>query len=156
LNAIKEFCYEKNLKITIVLGPGYRNYEKIKLSIENLNANIKVVKKTKTISDYMSKADIALTSGGRTVLELCAMNVPTIVMCQNQRELTHTFASSENGIVNLGLGEKLDEREILDVFSKIFSDNKIRLSMYEKMVKMDLTNGKQKVIGLISDLLVKS
>ena len=44
----------------------------------------------------MFAADIAFSSAGRTVYELALAGTPSIIMAQNERELTHFFASEEN------------------------------------------------------------
>jgi spore coat polysaccharide biosynthesis predicted glycosyltransferase SpsG len=53
----------------------------------------------------MKKADLAISSGGRTITELVSLGVPVLCLCQNEKELTHTHASARYGVVNLGLGE---------------------------------------------------
>ncbi|MFR3925625.1 MAG: hypothetical protein ACLTXI_10635 [Collinsella sp.] len=62
------------------------------------------------MSDHMRKADMALSSQGRTTFELACMGVPTIVLAENEREQLHTFAQMDNGFINLGLGSEVSDR----------------------------------------------
>ena len=64
-------------------------------------AGIYVEQNLKHISDLFAKADLAFTSQGRTVYELATMGVPAVVMAQNEREMKHTFAQMNNGLIHL-------------------------------------------------------
>jgi len=101
----------------------------------------------------MLEADLAFTSGGRTVLELCSLSVPTIVICQNERETTHSFASKKNGIINLGHRDNVSSIKIEDTLKKLIDDPELTLKMKKKMQRMDLSKGKNRVIGQITRLL---
>jgi spore coat polysaccharide biosynthesis predicted glycosyltransferase SpsG len=95
---------------------------------------------------------MAITSGGRTVLELASLEMPTIVICQNRRETTHTFASSENGIVNLGFHGEVTDEDILETTKSVALDRDLRRTMRKKLKKLDLTKGKQRVVQRIMGL----
>ena len=53
----------------------------------------------------MMESDIAICSNGRTE-ELAHLNVPSIVISQHDRELTHNFSKKHNGIESLGKYKK--------------------------------------------------
>ena len=108
---------------------------------------------TKRISDIMNNTDLAITSGGRTVLELSALAVPTVVICQNVRETTHTFASSENGIVNLGFRDDVSDETILLQCIQVIESRELRNIMIEKMRSQDFSQGKRRVLKRIFNLL---
>lgn len=145
---------EAGIGIDVILGPGYLHHERLgQMRYHEMYPNVSVVTATPTISDYMARADLAVTSAGRTVLELASLGVPTIVISQNSRETTHKFASSENGIINLGLRTEVSDQLIGETVLKVVSDNALRRTMHEKMKKMNLRAGKQRVIDKISSLL---
>ena len=60
----------------------------------------------------MAKADLAFSSAGRTITELMYLGIPTLCICQNERELTHTHASQQYGVHNIGLGSLVDNKTI--------------------------------------------
>lgn len=151
---IAEVCIDKNIDIDVILGPGYPHDNELNNLVSNFDElSVNIYKHTKRISDYMCNADFAITSGGRTVLELTSLHVPMIVICQNERETTHTFASDDNGIYNLGSREELNAGAIRDNFSKIVSDNDILDLMIQKMKALDLKAGKSRVVSKITDLI---
>lgn len=154
IKAISGICSQQNISITVILGLGYQYEGELKDYVSDLTSlSIEIVKGTPRISDYMLTADLALTSGGRTVFELAAMNVPTIVVCQNKRELTHKFATSENGVINLGYREYVDDEQIRSTFASVAMSQDMRNLMLEKAKSQDLTGGKKRVISMIEALM---
>jgi spore coat polysaccharide biosynthesis predicted glycosyltransferase SpsG len=81
------------------------------------------------MAEVMRSADLALTSGGRTVTELMTVGVPTVVMCQNMRELRHTHASSPFGVMNLGLGELVDIETLAQYLEILIARPELRRDM---------------------------
>src|SRR5690606_27262756 len=100
----------------------------------------------------MLNADLVFTSAGRTTYELALLGVPTIVLAQNEREMTHYFAGSEFGFEFLGLGIEQSSEDIFSSFQSMF-DHKIRIKRSELMLSFDLKEGKSRVLKLINELL---
>lgn len=154
LNEIAQYCTEHNIEIKIIVGPGYQYSENLDNELQSIdNLKYSLIKYTKRISEHMLSADIAITSAGRTVLELAALKVPMVVICQNIRETTHTFASSENGIVNLGDRNTLLKGDILVAFKNVVEDCALRNIMTEKMNELNFEKGKFRVISKIKSLI---
>lgn len=154
LEVVAPICAERKIKITIITGPGYKYQNKLTQNIEkNCNQEIEYIKTTNRISDYMMKADMAITSGGRTVLELSACNVPTMVICQNTRETTHIFADISHGVVNLGYRENVSDEIIAASFKNILDNSDLRDKMKKSMKELDLNVGKKNVVALINQLI---
>jgi spore coat polysaccharide biosynthesis predicted glycosyltransferase SpsG len=101
----------------------------------------------------MFDADIAFSSAGRTIYELALMCTPSIVMAQNERELSHFFASAEHGFVHLGMGKDASEQDILNAFEGLVTSHGKRNSMSMLMRRHDIKNGSKRVVKLIKDLI---
>ena len=101
----------------------------------------------------MNNADLAITSAGRTVFELASFAVPTVVISQNLREMKHTFASSGNGFINMGLRSEIDDETIKTTLLRVLNDETLRKTMIEKMNSLDLRSGKKRVIEIINAFL---
>jgi CMP-N-acetylneuraminic acid synthetase/spore coat polysaccharide biosynthesis predicted glycosyltransferase SpsG len=155
LVSIVDTCKKNNIHVDIVVGPGFAHEAELLSVIRKLDyEGVEYISATKRISDYMLSADVAITSGGRTVFELVAVGVPTVVLCQNEREETHTFASSEHGIINLGLCHTVESEFIAEAFTKLVDDKRLREIMRAKMDAVDLRGGKARVIGEIKALIM--
>lgn len=141
--------------INVILGPGYRHIDKIEAWRRGYggSAAINIIQKTARISDYMLGADFAITSGGRTVLELCATRTPMLVICQNEREATHCLLEGNKGLVNLGDRRQVTDLDIKQEIVKLIFDDALLHLMKENLQKQDLASGKARVIELIEDVL---
>lgn len=154
LKIIANYCQENKIIIDVVTGPGYPHKIDVDYFMNKYDGlKIKYSKGSRRISNHMNRADVAITSGGRTVYELASLYVPTIVVCQNERETTHEFASAENGIINLGYRGGVVNSSILKSFKSIVEDNIIRGRMIELAKKEDLDSGKNRVIKKIKELI---
>lgn len=148
LESIYDYCRGKGIKISVVAGFGYKAYETLEKFHE-----IDIYKNAMDISEHMKKSNLIFTSAGRTTYEIASLNVPAIVLAQNERELSHFFASEEYGFVNLGLGYKVENEEILRVFSNLVTNYEARKYMSELMAKTDLASGRKRTIKLINDIV---
>ena len=146
INAITKTNYEG--RINVILGLGYADKEGLISRIES-NTAIQVYTNVSNISEFMFKADIIFTSAGRTMYEICSLGVPTICLCQNERELTHVFGSNTNGFINMGLGENVGETEIISQFVELVNNYEKRLEMNEKMLAVDLKYGFENIWSII-------
>jgi spore coat polysaccharide biosynthesis predicted glycosyltransferase SpsG len=148
LDAIHAFCGQNNIKISVILGLGYAKSETLKKY-----KDVSTTQNVNNISDYMLEADIIFTSAGRTVYEAACIGTPAIILAQNERELTHFFASPQFGFVNLGLGQDVEGGIILETFIKLCNNFEERKKMSALMLSVDLKNGKKRTIRIIKDLL---
>ena len=148
IEIIFEYCLSNNIKVTVIAGFGYDKYDTIK----NFK-NISILKNITNISKYMLEADIIFTSAGRTIYEIASIGTPTIVMAQNERELTHFFASSEFGFLNLGLGYNVTKDELYNNFVELIEAYDSREYMSSLMKKNDLKNGRKTIRKLIQNLI---
>ena len=148
LESIHDYCNKHNIDITVVAGFGYNQYESL-----NKYENINIEKNVSNISKYMIQADLIFTSAGRTTYEIASIGTPTIVLAQNERELTHFFASSEFGFLNLGLGYKITNEDLYKYFVQLIQSNENRKYMSSLMHRINLKNGRKTVIKLIQNLI---
>ncbi len=128
---------------------GYQQVEDLVAFVNEHELNVDIIKDVKNITEYMCKADIAISSQGRTMLELAHMNVPTILLAQNDRELTHEFGHIRNGFINMGVGKELDERTLKETIIWLVNSPQIRKQMYNQMIKNDFKSGIKRVLKLI-------
>lgn len=149
LKALLRLPGESGIHCTVILGMGYRHGDQIRELVSGMEERFDIVRDVKVMSEYMSRADIAISSQGRTMLELAAMRVPTVIMAQNERESTHRFGSLENGFLNLGLGSETETNTIYETIRWLINCPAIRKNMYEQMRKKDLSHGADRVKRII-------
>lgn len=137
-------------RINVILGLGYKGLDELIDKYES-NQSIQIYRDVSNISEFMFKADIIFTSAGRTMYEICSIGVPTICLCQNERELTHVFANPSNGFINMGIGADLEKQEIIDEFINLVNDYDLRVEMNKKMTSVDLKNGFENIWSIIRE-----
>ncbi len=118
-------------EVTVVLGPGRADRP---VSLADYGLNGEVLHSVSDMAQLMSRADLAVSSAGRTVMELMTMGVPTLVLCQNRRELLHTHASMPYGVMNLGLGQLVDAGTLRNTLEYLLGDADLRRHMNALML----------------------
>lgn len=148
-------CLEGDIKLEIVVGPGYQHHRELEELLRDSakGVDVTVFSGTARISDMMFRADMAVTSGGRTVYELAAVRVPTVVLCQNERELRHSFARVDNGVINLGHHLDVEDDEISHQLATLVRDTELRASLKKRQSKWDFKQGKRRIFDAITALL---
>jgi CMP-N-acetylneuraminic acid synthetase/spore coat polysaccharide biosynthesis predicted glycosyltransferase SpsG len=148
IESIYDYCNLNNINIITIAGFGFKEYD----SLSEFK-NVTIVRNITNISKYMIKADLIFTSAGRTTYEIASIGTPAIILAQNERELTHFFASSKFGFLNLGLGYNISNDELYKKFIYLVDSIESRKSMSKLMKKIDLKNGRKVVIKLIQNLI---
>ena len=124
---------------TFILGMGYKKTNELIEKSKNLNLNVDFIQDVKLMTEYMGKADIAISSQGRTMLELASMGVPTILLAQNKREQHHEFGYLKNGFINLGLGSEVEDDTIKQTLIWLINSPQIRKQMKDQMKRKILS-----------------
>lgn len=150
ISAIYEDCQHKGVHIAVATGFGYAAFDTL-----GEFKDVEIHRDTHAIADLMREADLIFTSAGRTIYEVASLQIPAIVLAQNARELTHFFASSRFGFLNLGLGIVLNSTQILEAFRTLIGDYELRREMSELMADSDLNVGRVRTLKLIQNLLEK-
>ena len=150
LSALKDTSFEG--EVTVVLGPGYL-HKQFHLSSYQLKGTVK--QSVKNMALLMQTADLAITSAGRTVTELMTLGIPTLVMCQNIRELRHTHASSPFGVINLGLGEHVAVSTLAQHIMMLLNDHKLRQDMQQRALQATQERSNRKIAQRILAVATK-
>jgi len=133
----------------VILGPGYahdREFGDMYSALEDeIRDRISVFRNVQNMANMMSKADVGITSNGRTVYELAAMGVPSVCMAQNNRETSHLFARYSAGFKYLGIGGFITAEDILGALSAILADTELREQMRSALLEVNLRGGLRRV-----------
>ena len=143
-----------NISVILITGPGYGFVEQLTQLQEKINQDVKnkllwISGGTNAMSYYIQQSDIAISAAGRSVLELAAVGLPTIIIASNQREATHNFPD----VINRGYlceQSKLNQKKLLKKLNH-FLDYSFRNYMHEKLIGLDLKSGTKNIIGAIEE-----
>ena len=134
--------------IRVILGLAYQHSLPV-----DLPDNVEILHSVPNIAAHMRDADIAFTSAGRTTFELACVGTPTIVIAQNDRELTHLFASDDNGFVNLGLASRVSDAAIGAAYHQLAESAVVRRELQRRLTRDNLSSGLERVRLLIEELM---
>ncbi len=141
-------------EITIIVGLAYKNLENLKnyaKTLQDRGLKIEILRDVKLMSKHMHKADIAITSNGRTVFEIASLGVPCISIAQNERETHHTFVEDVEGVIYLGRADDHTSERLKESLELLMTDYQKRLQMNESLARYDLRKGVKRVLRLIFD-----
>lgn len=137
-------------RIDVIVGVGYNDLEGLISKYES-NPLIQIYQNVSNVSEFMFNSDLIFTSNNRSLYEICSIGVPTIVISQNDREASHTFANINNGFVNLGLGEYVNSQKLIEEFVKLVNDYELRLNLHSKMKSFNLKNGYENILSVVEE-----
>lgn len=135
------------VRFNFIVGIGYDVEKNGLVSVES--KNVFVYPNVQCVTKFMREADIAITSQGRAIFEFAAIGVPAIVLSQNQREMSHSFASMRHGFINLGLGSEIQPEVIENTLNWLINTREVRRNMYDIMKKYPLREGIHRVKNII-------
>ena len=146
INSILSTNYEG--RINVIVGLTYPDLEGLISKYES-NQSIQIYQNVSNISEFMFKADIIFSSASKRMYDICSLGVPTICLCQNERELSHVFANESNGFINMGLGVDVEMQQLIDQFVNLVNDYDLRVAMNKRMLSIDLKNGFENMESVI-------
>ena len=123
--------------IDVICGIYNTNYNKFVKKYEN-NKNIKLHQAVNNIEQYMKKADIAISAGGTTLYELCAIGTPAISFSFADNQLDNVRQFQEDGLIDYAGDARMDDiaGTINLYLTRYRNDFELRKEKSEKMQKM--------------------
>ncbi len=131
-------------RVTVVRGLGAETIDP-----DEYNLDIELLQNVKNIPAVMERADIALSSAGRTITELSCIGVPTICMAQNAKELTHTHTSVNNGVLMLGLGSLVTIETLANHITELFEDVELRETLHRRALEATAARANGQIVDRI-------
>ena len=116
--------------------------------------NINTFFRPKNYSDILFKTDLAIISGGLTLIEFLSIGVPTIALPQYKHQYSTIKILENLGCTIMGSKQyKLNWVFFFKIFNNLINNYKLRKNMSIKGKKIIDSNGKERVSKLISKLL---
>jgi len=132
-------------RVTLVRGLGASLIDPAKYA----SLDLKVLSNVKNMPALMVKADIAISSAGRTITELSCIGVPTLCLAQNAKELTHTHTTVNNGVIMMGLGSLVTVETLGAHISKLVTDTELRRTLHERALSATAGRNNTSIVARI-------
>ena len=137
----------KDIYFFFITGIGYDNETNDVVTCPE--KNIFVYPNVPRVTKYLKEADLVIMGQGRSIFEVACMGVPAIVLSQNEREMSHSFAQMEHGFLNLGLGQSVDASLIMNTLGWLVSTAAVRENMRRLMLQIPLKKGLEHVKRIV-------
>lgn len=137
----------KGIRFFFITGIGYDN--EMNEVVTCPKKNIFVYPNVPRVTKYLKEADLVIMGQGRSIFEAACMGIPAIVLSQNEREMSHSFAQMEHGFLNLGLGKSVDPSLIVNTLEWLVSTTAVRENMHNLMTQIPLKSGTERVKRII-------
>jgi CMP-N-acetylneuraminic acid synthetase/spore coat polysaccharide biosynthesis predicted glycosyltransferase SpsG len=147
LRLITPAARDANIGIQVILGLGY-GHDLADTDTEGVS----ILRSVGNMATHLRDADVVITSAGRTTFEIACVGTPAIVLAQNDRELTHLFATGHHGFLNLGLASDVRDEAIVAAFEGLIASADRRREMQGLMTVESLNGGLERVRHLIEAL----
>lgn len=123
--------------IDVICGIYNINYSKVIKKYEN-NINIRFHQAVNNIEQYMKNADIAISAGGTTLYELCAIGTPAISFSFADNQLDNVRQFQKDGLIDYAGDARMDDiaGTINQYLIRYKNDFELRKEKSEKMQKM--------------------
>ncbi len=148
IDAILTTNYEG--RIDVIVGLANNRLEELISKYES-NPLIQIYRNVSNISEFIFKADIVFSSSDKSIYEICSLGIPTICLCQDDREMSHKFANPKNGFINLGLGVDIESQEIVEKFINLVNNYDLRLELHKRMLNVDLRYGFENILAVAEE-----
>lgn len=149
LRALSEL--EGKLSIDIVLGIGYSKHKTLEpiLSDYPSRFEVEINQDINSMAEHMEKADLLISSNGRTLYEAGSLNLPVISIAQNNREQQHPYAHVSRGVLSLGQADYVTEANISRAVEEYMTKDEKRETMRQALAERDIVNGVNRVKEII-------
>lgn len=146
--------------LTLLVGTGTRYHEKFLRQIENYHidpAKIRISQYIDDMPNVLAACDLAITrAGAMTVSELCAMQMPSILIPSPNVTANHQDKNAQ-ALVKLGAAVKIPEAELTterlwSAISDITKNPATIQQMKQQAAKLAITDGDKRIGTLVEQI----
>jgi spore coat polysaccharide biosynthesis predicted glycosyltransferase SpsG/ribosomal protein S18 acetylase RimI-like enzyme len=145
-----------NINVTVAIGSSYPYKKELNQFLTQSNRNFKIFYNPDNFNELLDHADIAIISGGLTLFQSLSRGIPSLIISQYDHQLktTKKFANL-NALINLGKGDTITEKEIINRVNNLLSNHELRKELRRTSLTVVDGRGLERVVQLVSIVKVK-
>ncbi|WP_165835494.1 PseG/SpsG family protein [Ruminiclostridium sufflavum] len=143
----------EDIRYNVIVSSGFIYKDEIK-EIAKSNSKVVLYIDYKYLSDVMQRSDLAISSGGSTLYELCCCGTPAIafVLADNQKGIVDML-SREGYIQAIGWYAEIEKNNLVQMVYDLLRDFKLRKGYSKKMQGLIDGKGALRIAESLIDLL---
>ncbi|MCA1055305.1 UDP-2,4-diacetamido-2,4,6-trideoxy-beta-L-altropyranose hydrolase [Rossellomorea aquimaris] len=152
LNALLEMELNQTFQVRVILGPLNKNKSIITDFQNKCTYGIEIITSSNQMYDHFNWADLGITSGGTTLIEMLYMGLPTISIktASNQRALK-VISEDFNATTYLGESGNINPELISREVMNLLNDTKKREELIRNGQKLIDGLGTKRIVQLIKE-----
>ena len=121
---------EPAFRARFVIGPGFKNKDRIAKTIVSLHSNFETIEGADGLATEFASCDLALAAFGVTAYELAAFGVPALYLCATEDHALSASAFEHAGMgISLGLADTAHDSAIAKTVWALLGDAERRREM---------------------------
>lgn len=147
---VERFKNEDSITFVTVCGRYYEGFEELRDKYREYS-NLEFYKNVSDLEEYMKEADLAISAGGTTLYELCAVGTPTISYSFADNQLYNVKQFDEDGLI-----EYAGDVRNADIFENVWNcylkyneDAKLRKDKSIKMQQVVDGRGASRIASVL-------
>lgn len=139
-----------DVTVTVVCGNFYSNYEQLAEKYKAYN-NFVFCRNISNMEDYMAEADMAVSAGGTTLYELCAVGTPAISYSFVDNQLYTVEQFDKDGLIEYAGDVRKDDifGRVKELFEKYDANRALREERSLRMQQMVDGNGARRIADVL-------
>lgn len=144
------FKDNKEITLTVVCGSFYKNYERLVEKYKDYS-NLVFCKNVSNIEEYMRNADLAISAGGTTLYELCAVGTPAISYSFVDNQLYTVKQFEKDGLIAYAGDVRTEDifSNVIEYFEQYKSNERLRQERSLKMQQMVDGKGAKRIAKVL-------
>lgn len=146
------FKDKKEVKLITVCGRFYDGFDKLKEEYADFS-NLFFYQNIPDLEMYMKDVDLAISAGGTTLYELCAIGTPTVSYSFADNQLYNVKQFAKDGLIDYAGDVRTDDifSNALSLFEKYNADKSVREERSALMQKMVDGKGAERIAHILTE-----
>jgi len=117
----------EHLEAVVVAGPANPHYEELAAAVARWAVPVRLERSVADMSKLMAWADVAVSGGGGTCLEMAMLGLPNLVLVVAENQVINAEVLQEKGVaIYLGWADQVPEDRLADELRSIARDREAR------------------------------
>ena len=141
---------DKEVMLITVCGRFYEGFEELKEEYKEYT-NLVFYQNITNLEDYMKEVDLAVSAGGTTLYELCAVGTPTISYSFADNQLYNVRQFAKDGLIDYAGDVRTDDifANVIKLYEKYDADNTVRKERSVLMQQMVDGKGADRIARIL-------